>query len=190
MAKDNSTLILLAGGAAVAYYGYTRGWFASFGLTPAASVSPSAPATTPASTPSAPAGTPAAQTPPVSSTSAGGGTAAASSTPSASVNTLANVFSQLKTAEAAAFGAADPALTGSASNPVASYDVHNWYLVNRTDAGLTDGQLQAPDHTTQISLTDYWAWAAPQLQQAMPGLTGLGYVYAGLGAIARMQRGW
>ena len=40
MAKDSTGLILLAGGAAVAYYGYTQGWFASWGLSPTAAATP------------------------------------------------------------------------------------------------------------------------------------------------------
>jgi hypothetical protein len=62
-------------------------------------------------------------------------------------------------------------------------------LTNRANVGISTPP-NAPDHTAIISLTDYWAWAAPQLQGMIPGLAGLGDVYAGLGALVRERRGW
>lgn len=75
------------------------------------------------------------------------------------------------------------------SNPYATYDVFNYYLV-AANVGVSTAPAP-PDHTTQLSLTDYWAWAAPLLQEQIPGLSGFGHVYAGIGALARsIGRGW
>lgn len=78
----------------------------------------------------------------------------------------------------------------SCANPMATYDVFNWYLTNR--AGGPAGP-NPPDHTSVVSLTDYWTWAAPLLKQAIPGLAGgfnggLGG-YAELGMILERQAG-
>ena len=81
-----------------------------------------------------------------------------------------------------------PATPATCSNPYATYDVFNYYLV-QANIGVTAAPAP-PDHTSQISLTDYWAWAAPLLQQQMPGLSGFGHVYAGLGMLTRAVRGW
>lgn len=105
-----------------------------------------------------------------------------------SVTTLAAMLANTLAAEKAALGS-DPSLSGDASNPVADYDVHNYYVVHSGN-GIPDGLLQAPDHTTLLTLSDYWAWAAPQLSAKIAGLSGVGAVYAGLGALARKQRGW
>lgn len=76
--------------------------------------------------------------------------------------------------------------------PYATYDVHNWYLVNRAGSGIAAAP-NPPDHTAVLSLSDYWTWAAPLLKAQVPGLSGgfgrgLG-AYAELGQLMRMQRG-
>lgn len=76
-------------------------------------------------------------------------------------------------------------------NPVATYDVHNWYLVNRANSGIVSAPANS-DHTTEISLSDYWVWAAPLLQASNPGLSGgfgrgLG-AYAELGRIVQIEK--
>lgn len=81
----------------------------------------------------------------------------------------------------------------SCAMPQATYDVHNWYLTNRASSGITAGP-EPPDHTTVVSLADYWTWAAPLLKAANPGLAGgfgkgLG-AYAELGRLMQMQRGY
>ena len=75
------------------------------------------------------------------------------------------------------------------ANPYALYDVFNWYLVNRANVGISSAPAP-PDNTTVLSLSDYWAWAAPLLQAQIPGLSGYGAMYAGLGALAARMRGW
>lgn len=187
MSKDSSSAVLLLGGIGVAVYGYFQGWFASLGFSPAASPSTAVTAATGTTMP-ATIGTPApVTTPPASNTPVVSGPVTLPPVAQTG-NSLASILAALQASEAAAFGS-DTALSGSASNPTASYDVHNWYLVNRTSAGVQDGQLSAPDHTSEITLTAYWAWAAPQIQALFPGLSGLGDVYAGLGALARTVRG-
>ena len=62
--------------------------------------------------------------------------------------------------------------SGPCANPIGTYDDFNWYLVNRANVGITSAP-NPPDHTSQITLTDYWAWAAPLLQQQIPGLSGV-----------------
>ena len=230
MAKDSMTPILLLGGAGLAYWGYTQGWFSSlFGA--AAAV----PASSGASSPGAAAGT-----------GSGPGTPAPSgpSQPSYSGPSLDQMFQSLQSAVQAAYGS-DPALScgvgspqslsgygaveanaprgqtnavavsrviaaqsnplsggvvtnaprgavsGSCSNPLATYDVFNWYLVSAVPS--VGSAPNPPDHTTVISLTDYWVWAAPLLKQAMPGLAG-GFNggfggYAELGMILERQAG-
>ena len=83
------------------------------------------------------------------------------------------------------------AVVAPCSMPYATADVFNWYLVNRANVGVNVGPNPA-DHTTVMSLQDYWTWAAPLLQQSMPGLAGgwggLG-AYAELGRILQMQSG-
>lgn len=84
-------------------------------------------------------------------------------------------------------------LGAACAMPMATYDVHNWYLTNRANSGITAGP-EPPDHTTVVSLADYWAWAAPLLKAANPGLAGgfgrgLG-AYAELGRLMQMQRGY
>ena len=112
-------------------------------------------------------------------------------TPATPVNTLASMFAGLQSTVTTAYSG-DPALVcsldGSAkpatcSNPYATYDVFNYYLV-AAGVGVSTAP-NPPDHSTQLSLSDYWAWAAPELQQAMPGLSGDAALYAGLGAFAR-----
>ena len=51
---DSSKLIMIVGGAAVAYYAYTQGWFASLGIGTAAAATPAATPALPAA-PAAPA---------------------------------------------------------------------------------------------------------------------------------------
>lgn len=86
-----------------------------------------------------------------------------------------------------ALATASSAAPATCQNPYATYDVFNYYLV-AANVGVTTAPAP-PDNTSVISLSAYWAWCAPLLQQAMPGLSG-GHVYAGLGAIAMRTRGW
>jgi hypothetical protein len=81
------------------------------------------------------------------------------------------------------------AAPSTCANPYALYDVFNWYLVNRANVGISSAPAP-PDNTTVLSLSDYWAWAAPLLQAQIPGLSGYGAMYAGLGALAARMRGW
>lgn len=231
MAKDSGSGILIAAAvAAGGYFAYKNGLLSSLGLSPSA-------ASGPVSSP------------------AGGGTVTASpapasgspSSPSYTGPSLSDIFSQLKAAEIADYGAnsalscagagsVDPAKgaqlgnlqaqmatlqnraalgdisavqqlaqisiqiaqleadisagaqhPASCSDPIASYEVHNWYLVNRTNANVPDGLLN--DGGQSGPLSAYWAWAAPQLQKHFPGLAGAD-VYAGLGALIRHARGW
>lgn len=217
MAKDGGgNTILIVGALGVAVYGYFQGWFASLAIgtepynayAPAAAASPTTTGTTSTvtTTPTAVATTSAYSGPSLaqmfaalrkaeqaafgsdSSLTCGGGgamsglgilrapssidvTRASGSAPSRGQSTVA-------------------APVTSCANPYATYDGHNWYLTQRANVGVTDGQLAAPDHTTLVSLSDYWAWAAPLLQRQIPGLAGLGNVYAGLNDLARRARGW
>ena len=230
MAKDNSSLLILGGVGVLAWYGYTKGWFASFGLSPVAA----APAATP-STPVMPTTAPTTSTPMVPATPPP--TPSAPAAPSYSGPSLSQMFSSLQAVVQAAYGS-DSALscagavpvgptpsnppastvnTGSGShasmsgfgdistdstlvasgsplpatcaNPISTKDVFNWYLVNRANVGISSGPSSNSDQTP-LSLTDYWAWAAPQLQTMHPGLSGYGSIYAGLGEITRRLRGW
>jgi hypothetical protein len=61
----------------------------------------------------------------------------------------------------------------------ATYDDFNWYLLQANPS--ISAPPNAPDHTSQITLNQYWQWAAPLLKQQIPGLSGLGRY--GLGAI-------
>jgi hypothetical protein len=61
----------------------------------------------------------------------------------------------------------------------ATYDVFNWYLLKANPS--ISAPPNAPDHTTQITLTQYWQWAAPLLKAQIAGLSGLGR--HGLGAV-------
>lgn len=189
MAKDSSGLILLGVGAGIAYWGYTQGWFASWGLSPTAVAATPAPAPTPTmpAAASTSAALPSATTMPATATPSTAVATVAPSTSAPSGPSLAAMLSALQAQLSA--NASDPALSNVAGAITSTYDVFNWYLVH-ANVGVTDGQLQAPDHTSQISLAQYWAWAAPQLQSQIPGLSGFGHIYAGLGAIMRQMRGW
>lgn len=219
MAKDSGSTVLLLGALGVGVYGYFQGWFASLGLAPAASASttpaggasaPSSPAS-PASpsTPAAPAYSgpslaavfsqlSAAEQADFGSNSAlSCGTDAAGTFSGTGVASLpprqGTGFSSGGVATGATpTGGRPTGMMGlgatSCSDPIASYDVHNWYLVNRTNAKVPDGLLDGSGQGGPLS--QYWAWAAPQLQQHFPGLSGLGDVYRGLGALVRMRRGW
>lgn len=203
MPKDNTSMFIWIGAAAVAVYGYSQGWFSGLlGTTAASSTTPASGSTVVVSNSPPADTTPAKSAPPVQ--------ASAPAKPGYSGPSLSTMFSALLAAEQASY-AGDTALqcpdemtitgytnTGggvkipqfgprgtSCKNPVASSDVHNWYLTH-ANVGVPDGLLQAPNQTP-IPLTDYWAWAAPILQQHFTGLSGLGDVYAGLAAIAR---GW
>ena len=239
MAKDSTGLILLAGGAAVAYYGYTQGWFASWGLSPAAATPAPAPTPTMPAAASTSAALPSATTMPATAATPAGSSYSGPSLaamlaaltakvqasigsdsdlicPASSNSAVSQATANLQAAQtalaqaqasmipanvqsamqdvvtatqalAAAAGSAS-ASTCAVSSVVATYDVWNWFLVN-AGVGVKDGQLQAPDHTSQISLAQYWAWAAPQLQSQIPGLSGLGHVYAGLGELVRRVKG-
>ena len=224
------SLLMLGGIGALAYYGYSQGWFSAF------------------------LGTAAAATPTVGTNLATGQPAATGTqTGSPAVPTWAGpsldqMYTALLAAEQAAMSASvpDPALTclvvpGSTTSnavnttpitsgsiatnpnaartatgqalstptytqsalsglgavscamPLATYDVHNWYLANRANSGIAAGP-EPPDHTTVVSLADYWTWAAPLLKAANPGLAGgfgrgLG-AYAELGRLMQMQRGY
>lgn len=197
MAKDNASTILILGGLGVAVYGYFQGWFASFGLSApvAAPATVSSVPTSPTSTvASLPVATPTTAVAPIVSTP-GTPTAVTAGTPATPSNTPA-VYTAFQAVMAAAVGA-DPAVTGSASNPTATPDVFNWYLVNgqsMVQFGITGGPSSATyfsttgqDTSTPISLNAYWAVTGPWLQSNY-GLSG---VYAGLGALAqRQRRGW
>jgi len=170
MAKDNSSTLFLLAAAGIAVYGWYQGWFANLFGAPAATA-PATPATPVAPTATTSGGTvvtvpPVVQTPAVPIYTP---VAAANPTANRQVSTLSSMFGALQAAEMASFGS-DSAFSGTASNPVASYDVHNWYLVNRANVGVKDGELVAPDHTSQISLNDYWSWASGQLSNQ--GLVG------------------
>ena len=183
MAKDSSTLLLLGGGALAVWYGYTQGWFASLGFAPAAAASTPTPVTpampaaastvAPVSTSTAVATIPTALTP-------------AASTPSYGGASLASMLSALQAQLAQ--NAGDPALSSSGGTVSAVCDVFNYYLV-AAGVGVSDGMLQCSDHSTVMTVAQYWAWAAPQLQTKIPGLSGLGNVYAGLGWLARQAKG-
>ena len=80
-------------------------------------------------------------------------------------------------------GAPTSAPSCPALNVIATYDVFNWYLVAAVPSIGT--APSPPDHTSQISLQDYWTWAAPQLKQQIPGLAG-GF-NGGLGAYAELS---
>jgi hypothetical protein len=189
MAKDSGTTILLLGGLGVAVYGYFQGWFASFGLAPAAAAAPVT--TTPtvvAPTPTMPATAPTTSTPaPVATAPAATTTTAPASS---SGQSLASMLAALQTAIAQ--NASDPAFngTGASSNPTATCDVFNYYLTLAA-VGVPNGMLDCSPirNNGPLTLTAYWAWAAPLLQAQFPGLSGLGYVYAGLNALAK-RRGW
>jgi pyruvate/2-oxoglutarate dehydrogenase complex dihydrolipoamide acyltransferase (E2) component len=236
MAKDSSSIILLVGGAAVAYYGYTQGWFASFGFAPtvaAATASLTAPTPT---MPAADSSTAVAAATPATSasgysglslaamfsalkariaqsygtdpaltcggqSSGGDGMAAAlaqyqkaqqdmqlASTAQDSVSAIATASQELAAALAAiqAAGGSSPA---TCDNPTSGYDNFNWYLMN-SGVGVSAAP-QPSNGGAQVTLTDYWAWVAPLLQKQIPGLAGLGDVYAGLGELVRQtRRGW
>jgi hypothetical protein len=187
MAKDSGSTILILGGLGVAVYGYFQGWFSAFGLAPATTAT-AAPATTTTTAPTAttvvmPTTAPA----PVATT-----TPPATVTPvPASGQSLASMLSALQSVVAQ--NSSDPAFngTGTSSNPTASCDVFNFYLT-QANVGVSDGMLDCSPirGNGPLTLTAYWAWAAPLLQQKIPGLSGLGSVYAGLGALVRAQRGW
>lgn len=229
MAKDSMTPILLLGGAGLAYWGYTQGWFSSLFGASAAPASSGAPSTAPAG------GT-------VGPTATSSQASVPASTPSYSGPSLDQMFQSLQTAVRAAYGsdqalscavgspqslsgygavetnaprtqtntavsrliaarsipltggvetnAPRGAVSGSCSNPLATYDVFNWYLAKAVPSVTPPGP---PDHTTVISLNDYWTWCAPLLKQAMPGLAGgfnSGFGgYAELGMILERQAG-
>lgn len=61
-------------------------------------------------------------------------------------------------------------------DPHASPDVWNWYLSQRANVGVTNPPSSAAmglDASTPIDGPTYWAAAAPLLQAATPGLSGL-----------------
>lgn len=225
---------MLGGIGALAYYGYSQGWFSSFFGTPAAAspavgtnLATGQPAAGSTGTPAAGGGTPtptwrgptldqmyaatlaaeqaamSASVPDPALTCVGSvaitpGTAAAPATPVGG-GVVATNPNQRRTATGAPITpvtgtpAALSGLGAACSMPQATYDVHNWYLVNRANSGITAGP-EPPDHTTVVSLADYWTWAAPLLKAANPGLAGgfgrgLG-AYAELGRLMQMQRGY
>lgn len=217
--------MMLGGIGALAYYGYSQGWFSAFLGTPAAA--------SPAVGTNLATGQPAATgtqtgTPPVS-TWAGPSldqmyaslltaeqAAMSASVPDPALSCAGSVISATAPVvngggtvatdpnaarTAAGQAASTPTFTQSALSglgdacalPIATYDVHNWYLTNRANSGITAGP-EPPDHTTVVSLADYWTWAAPLLKAANPGLAGgfgkgLG-AYAELGRLMQMQRGY
>ena len=157
---DNSGMIKLAVAGAVAYYAYSQGWFASLGIGTAA-------AATPAATPALPAA-PVAPAAPVNPN------------PITGSNTLAGIYSRM-------IAAAGPGPYNA--------DVWNTYLA-------TAGSLTPPDpmpiftaavpgftRSQTLTAAQYWGVMAPALT-AQQGLSGMGRVFAGLGAIrATMRRG-
>lgn len=215
MAKDSGSSILILGALGVAVYGYYQGWFSSLLGSPAVGTSPAGSSSAGGATGTAP---PAAS--PTAGTSSSSGTSATYSGPSLaqifsnlSAAELAAVGADPALSCPGAPGApvaapvlrrspgggiATPPTTtkptgvsglGDACDPVATYDVHSWYLVYRANSGITTPP-DAPDHTTQIPLSQYWAWAAPLLSQQIPGLSGYAKGIAGLGALVRAARGW
>lgn len=77
----------------------------------------------------------------------------------------------------------------SCSTPTATYDVWNWYLVNRTNAGISSGPSSSDagvDPTVQLTAAQFWAAVAPLLRQRIPGISGFGFfasVFRGMGAL-------
>ena len=216
------SLLLIGGFGAIAYYLYSQGFFSSFLGTPAAG-SPAVgtnlatgqtggTGTPPASTWSGPsldamyAATLAAEQAAMSASVPDPALSCAGSVISATApvvnggGTVATDPNAARTATGQALSTptyTQSALSGlgavSCAMPLATYDVHNWYLANRANSGITAGP-EPPDHTTVVSLADYWTWAAPLLKAANPGLAGgfgrgLG-AYAELGRLMQIQRGW
>lgn len=74
--------------------------------------------------------------------------------------------------------------------PQATYDVFNWYLMNRSNApAALSAPLDPPDHTSVIPITQYWAWVSPLLQKQIVGLSGMGAWGMGhIGAIRQIVR--
>jgi hypothetical protein len=156
---DSSKLIMIVGGAAVAYYAYTQGWLSSLGI-----AAPVAAAATPATT-TLIAAPPAAPVNP---------------NPITGSNTLAGIYARM-------IAAAGPGPYNA--------DVWNTYLA-------TAGSLTPPDpmpiftaavpgftRSQTLTAAQYWGVMAPALT-AQQGLSGMGRVFAGLGAIrATMRRG-
>ena len=225
------TLLMLGGIGALAYYGYSQGWFSAFLGTPAAAspavgtnLATGQPAATGTQTGTPPVSTWAgpsldqmyaslltaeqaamsASVPDPALSCAGGvaitpGTAAAPLTPvgggsvATNPNAARTATGQTTTTPTYTQSALSGLGAAACAMPHATYDVHNWYLTNRANSGITAGP-EPPDHTTVVSLADYWAWAAPLLKAANPGLAGgfgrgLG-AYAELGRLMQIQRGW
>ena len=203
---DSSKLIMIVGGAAVAYYAYTQGWLASLGLgmpsdaayagqgtavtaaqgtgcpntyvyySPStkqyycSATAPTAAQTTAGQAVNA-AATPGAVTPTVVA-------APVNPNPITGSNTLAGIYSRMVAA------------AGSGSMGV---DAWNSYLA-------TAGNLTPPDpmpiftaavpgfsRSQLLTAAQYWGVMAPALT-AQQGLTGMGRVFAGLGAIRDTMR--
>lgn len=158
------TILMLGVGAAAAYFVWKN-----YASTPAASSTATTTTTMPAVTPVTQLG----------------------AQPGAQVHQLPVIQSAFEGAERAAFGT-DPALSGDASNPTASYNVHNYYLTLPA-TGVTSGLLSWPQ-TGSVPMYDFWAQAAARLQEKIPGLYGMpDAVRAGLGALAadvRRRKGW
>ena len=66
----------------------------------------------------------------------------------------------------------------------ATYDVLNWYLTQTGMLGQTVTP-DPPDHTSIVTLEQYWAWVSPLLQQQIQGLSGMGRW--GLGHIGNIR---
>jgi len=139
-----------------------------------------------------PGGTSSTPSPQLACITAAQGTAAALTAQGGAIAATAQAQANAQLALCLAQANAKPS-TSSCSMPAATYDVHNWYLVYRANAGITVAPTP-PDHTTVISLQNYWVWAAPLLQQSNPGLSG-GFgggfgAYWELGRQIVRQRGW
>lgn len=127
MAKDSTGILLLLGGAGVAYWGYTQGWFASFGLTPAGTAA--APATNPTPNATITAAQAAAV---LAAAQAAAAAASASAPPPALGTTVTSATDVLKQ-----IGAQDPFVIPDAATAAAiGAPPSNYGAVTTTDKGV------------------------------------------------------
>ena len=155
---DSSKLIMIVGGAAVAYYAYTQGWLSSLGIAaPAAAATPAA--LTPATVAAISAVTP---------------------NPAAvmGANTLAGIYSRMIAAAGPGPYNADVwntylATAGNLTPP------DPMPIFTAAVPGFSRSQL--------LTAAQYWGVMAPALT-AQQGLNGMGRVFAGLGAIRATMR--
>jgi hypothetical protein len=199
---DSSKLIMIVGGAAVAYYAYTQGWLSSLGLgmpsdaayagqgtAVTAAQGSGCPNTYAYYSPSTKKYYCSATAPTATQTAAGSAAATAAATtapvtptPNAITggNTLAGIYARMV-----------------AAAPSGSHAVDDWNTYLATAGNLTPPdpmplfQAAVPgfDRSQLLTAAQYWGVMAPALT-AQQGLTGMGRVFAGLGAIrATMRRG-